>query len=441
MTNIIKMGDEATPLFSDDGSTISRESFARSVAAFAASIPLDTTAINLCADRFAFCVALFGLALRGKPALLPTDRAEATISDLLRNHPGARIASDQDLHQQQLVVPDRPARHEEDIAISPMPDDHGALAVVYTSGTTGHPQAHVKGWTSLRAAGQLLSDRLLGDLGRCGLVATVPPQHMYGLETSVMMAIEGGHCIHRKRPLFPEDIRIALGEIPEPRILITTPIHLRALVGANTPLPPIARIISSTAPLSLELAQRAEATFNAPVFEIYGCSEAGSMASRQLTRNANWHLLRGVNLIRESNGAYSAVAPHLQAPVPLQDVFHLIGAEHFRLLGRAPDLIKVGGKRASLADLTHKLLAIPGVIDGVVFAPDESTHGASGTIRVAAAVVAPTLTRSEILEQLRRVMDPAFLPRPLIQVNTLPRNSVGKLPKTLLQNIFEGQVT
>jgi acyl-coenzyme A synthetase/AMP-(fatty) acid ligase len=48
---------------------------------------------------------------------------------------------------------------------------------------------------------------------------------------------------------------------------------------------------------------------------------------------------------------------------------------------------------------------------------------------VAALVVAPTLTAREVLEQLASGVDSAFLPRPLLIVEQLPRNELGKLPR------------
>ena len=49
-----------------------------------------------------------------------------------------------------------------------------------------------------------------------------------------------------------------------------------------------------------------------------------------------------------------------------------------------------------------------------------------------ALVVAPAITRAELLAALRAQIDPAFLPRPLLWVDALPRNAQGKLPKAEL---------
>jgi acyl-coenzyme A synthetase/AMP-(fatty) acid ligase len=88
-------------------------------------------------------------------------------------------------------------------------------------------------------------------------------------------------------------------------------------------------------------------------------------------------------------------------------------------------VVNVAGKRASLAGLNAQLLAIPGVVDGAFFVPEDD---GSGVKRLAALVVAPGVPSRRLLEELRRRVDPAFLPRPLRLVAELPRNTTGKLP-------------
>jgi acyl-coenzyme A synthetase/AMP-(fatty) acid ligase len=98
--------------------------------------------------------------------------------------------------------------------------------------------------------------------------------------------------------------------------------------------------------------------------------------------------------------------------------------------GRNADMVEVGGKRASLADLTRRLMAVPGVTDAVVFQPD--APGGTGVRRLAALVVAEGLTEPEVLAGLAPAVDPVFLPRPVVFVARLPRNEVGKIPRDQL---------
>jgi acyl-coenzyme A synthetase/AMP-(fatty) acid ligase len=97
-------------------------------------------------------------------------------------------------------------------------------------------------------------------------------------------------------------------------------------------------------------------------------------------------------------------------------------------------MLEIAGKRASLSELSRRLLAIPGVQDGVVFQLEAAD--ALGVHRIAALAVAPGLDEHTILDALRRAIDPLFLPRPLRLVAALPRNETGKLPRAALLELL-----
>ncbi len=52
-----------------------------------------------------------------------------------------------------------------------------------------------------------------------------------------------------------------------------------------------------------------------------------------------------------------------------------------------------------------------------------------------AFAVAPGLTPARILAELRARIDPVFLPRPLLLVESLPRQATGKLPREALREL------
>jgi acyl-coenzyme A synthetase/AMP-(fatty) acid ligase len=109
----------------------------------------------------------------------------------------------------------------------------------------------------------------------------------------------------------------------------------------------------------------------------------------------------------------------------VNDVITYLDDQHFRLVGRAADMVKLGGRRASLAELTRILTEIEGVSDGQFIAPEDLDR--RPTARLVAFAVAPQRTADEILSVLRSRIDPLFLPRRIILVDQLPRNDVGKL--------------
>ena len=272
----------------------------------------------------------------------------------------------------------------------------------------------------------------LADGERWALLATVPPQHMYGLEASVLLPLASGHALCGEQPFYPADIAAAVERLPRPRALISTPVHLRALLGSDIALPPLDLVLSSTAPLAQQLAAETERRFDARLLEIYGSTETGQIAIRRPTQCAEWRLWPGVSLELHGDATW-AHGGHLEQRTPLQDVLEMSGADTFLLHGRVTDLVNIAGRRSSLAHLTHQLNSIPGVEDGAFFHVEEPAASHTGVARVAACVVAPSLGAAQLLQALRERIDAVFLPRPLVFVAQLPRNGTGKLPLSALR--------
>ena len=282
-----------TLLWKNDG-PITQAQFVGSAQALSRKLPQPRYAINLCDDRGNFMHAYAAVLLRGQTNLLPSGRAPGVVRDIARTYPDSYLLCDgpyEDLGVSQLTFePGELAATPWKGDVPEIPWSHAA-AITFTSGSTGGPQPQVKSWRNLLTTAGLCTDRFLGPKLRppINIVATVPPQHMYGLELSVMLALAGAGATHAARPFFPEDVRAALESVPEPRLLVTTPVHLKSLAASGLKFPPLLKIISATAPLSRESAQQAETALGAPVHEIYGCTEAGSMCTRRTLDGERWH--------------------------------------------------------------------------------------------------------------------------------------------------------
>jgi acyl-coenzyme A synthetase/AMP-(fatty) acid ligase len=268
--------------------------------------------------------------------------------------------------------------------------------------------------------------------GPCSVLGTVPPQHMFGLEATVLLPIFGGGQFSARQPFFPADVASALAELPEPRLLVSTPYHLRKLMDAQITLPRVSAVLSATAPLSIELAKEVEAQLNAPILEIYGSTETGALATRRPTQGAEWETYSSITLQQDKDQT-RAHAEHFDTPQTLSDGVELLGPSRFRLLGRNSDMINIVGKRNSLGFLNQLLLSLPGVEDGV-FCMHES-GSTDEAPRLIAFVVAPSLTGAVIQASLRQHVDPVFLPRPLVFLDTLPRDANGKLAALALAEL------
>ncbi len=94
-------------------------------------------------------------------------------------------------------------------------------ARVMTSGSTGEPQPHRKTWGLLwrnahAGAARLAELAGLDSLGGVNLVATVPAQHMYGFESSLLVALLAGAAFDAARPFYPADIATRAGALAAP---------------------------------------------------------------------------------------------------------------------------------------------------------------------------------------------------------------------------------
>jgi acyl-coenzyme A synthetase/AMP-(fatty) acid ligase len=315
------------------------------------------------------------------------------------------------------------------VDVLPQIEDAQAAIILFTSGSTGKPKPVPKSWGPLMRSARAAGERLgISRLTGATVIGTVPHQHSYGLESTILLGLQNGLTIDAGWPLYPADIRAAIERAPRPRILVTTPVHLRAIVAEDGGMKPVDLILSATAPLPAPLAADAERCLQAPLVEIYGCTEAGQVATRRTTLENEWRCLDGVALSRDETGSWAS-GPAVEGTAMLHDVIQPTGPATFLLGERAADLVDVAGKRASLAHLNHQLLAVPGVQDGV-FAMGESDG--RRVARLMAVAVAPALSADDILRALRERIDPAFLPRPLVLVDELPRNALGKLPREAL---------
>lgn len=433
----VPAGPPDRPLAFDGAGIHTCAQFADAVRGVAALLPAAPFAINLCEDRHRFLVAFCAAALRGQATLLPPTRAPAVIDAVRAAHPGAYCIGDADIVPAPpglLRLPDVLPRAG---GAAPRIAADALVAIGFTSGSTGTPSSNPKTWGAFAtstAQNVAALEGLLDARRTTPLVATVPPQHMYGMELSVLLPLIADVAVHAARPFFPHDVARACAEAFAPALLVTTPVHLRALVQAAPAMPPLAGIVSATAPLPVDVARAAEAMFGCEVRELFGSTETCIVARRRTAIDAAWTPLPGVRITPAGDGT-RVEAAHLPAPVLLADLVELHADGRFELRGRSADLLEIAGKRASLGDLTRKLLAVPGVHDGVVV---QLEPNAQGVRRIAALAVAPDTSEAAIVNALRASVDPAFLPRLLRRVPALPRNATGKLPREAVLAALRG---
>ena len=411
---------------------ISVAEFIGRATALAGQLPDHDYVINLAADRYEFFLGFCAAIIAGQCTLMPPNRQLQTVQQVAADYPDCYLLDRNPIDGiEWLDVDFENIARDADVAEAPEVALQQLCAIVFTSGSTGAATPNRKYWKTLRSGALSNAAALLeGRSIRLNLIATVPQQHNWGFETSIMMPLFANIAVSHITPFFPQDIVDALESLPEPRALVSSPIHVDALLSAGVARPRVHRIYSATAPMSSGLARKLEKHFGGRVIEIFGCSEAGTFATRQTATETLWQISPTFQLEAAEEGVIIR-AEHLPEDVVLHDVLEILADGQFRWHGRDQDMVNIAGKRGSLADLNHRLTSISGVVDGVIFMPEEDSK------RLAALVVAPGLQPSDILEQLRTTIEPAFLPRPMYIVSMLPRQETGKLAKRMLIELFE----
>jgi acyl-coenzyme A synthetase/AMP-(fatty) acid ligase len=436
---LLPMGRDGPAVAWRDGRPLPASAFLAAVEALAARLPEADYVLNLCKDRVEFAAGWLAAVARGRPTLLPSSSAPEGLARLCAAHPGTLCLGSVPAPAGALADTLSPAPFLDAAAAGPgasacpsVPFDRLA-ALIFTSGTTGEPQAHAKTFGRLRLVADACAHRLWPVAGgACSVVATVPSQHMFGLEAGILLPLLGGGCLSPRLPYFPAEIAAALAEMPAPRLLVTTPFHLRVLLDSGVALPALGAVLSATATLPQGLADETERRLGAPLMEIFGSTETGQLAMRRPSRCAEWELYPGIELTLAADVA-TVRGGHLERPYVLNDLLEPAGARRFRLLGRHGDMVNVAGKRNSLANLNHILTGLPGVADGVFCRPPDA--GAGEIERLFAFVVAPGMDRRQLRAALRAHIDPVFLPRPLVLLDALPRNAAGKLTAAALDEL------
>ena len=434
-------------LLGTDGE-ISAGAFFTRVQELAGLLPDAPFIINLAESRVGFMLGFAASLVRGKTSLLPSGQGRGDWEQLMHEYPGAAIIGDRPigalnvfdltpyLKMDDLFL----ARNLSAIPIPGIPADFKA-ALLFTSGSTGRPTAHAKSWGQLTRGAALLGAALGGTrLAQCAVVGSVAPQHMFGLESTVMLPWQAGIPVHADKPLLPADIESALAQCARFCWWMTTPVHLRPPLQAATALRGLAGVVASTMSLPPALAAAAETKWQVPVVEVYGSTETGALATRRTAVDEWWTPLCDVKLTPQSDGDIQRIlasGSHIDVPVLLADELRINVDGRFLWLGRSADMLKIGGKRASLSALNQRISEIPGIDDAVYFVPDaagdaalhDDTHPPR---RLVAFYVSTQLAPAQVQAALRARVDPVFVPRPLFRVPHLPRNENGKLPHAVL---------
>jgi len=317
--------------------------------------------------------------------------------------------------------------------------------VAFTSGTTGSPKAAVHLHRTLLAGAQSVVDAWEWCPDDTLLLA-LPLFHMHGLGVGVHGSLTAGAALH----LLPHFDSATVAEAaPSTTLFFGVPTMYARLGDALGTLTGQRLLVSGSAPLDPVLFERIRAVCGQAPLERYGMTETVMIAGNPLRgerRAGSVGLpLPGVALRLDDASA----EVHVRSPAvfagydtdgtvaPPAEWFATgdIGRHdddgYLRLVGRASEMIITGGYNVYPREVEDALREHPEVADVAVVGLVDATWGET----IAAAYEGGADPQS-LVEFLRDRLAPYKQPRTWLQVSDLPRNSMGKVQRSSVRDLF-----
>jgi malonyl-CoA/methylmalonyl-CoA synthetase len=351
---------------------------------------------------------------------------------------------------------DNAPRAEDDIA-----------TILYTSGTTGRSKG------AMLTHGNLASNALtLAEYWRFSrddvLIHALPVFHAHGLFVALNVTLMAGSAMIFLPRFDPAQV---LACMPEATVMMGVPtFYTRLLQGDGLDRAAVAHMrlfVSGSAPLLEETHRSWRERTGHAILERYGMTETSMNASNPYdgeriagtvgfplpgiqiriadpTGNA---LPRGEIGIIEIKGPNVFKGywrkPEQTASEFRTDGFFISGdlgtideRGYIRIVGRGKDLVISGGYNVYPKEVETEIDAIDGVVESAVFGVPHPDFGEGVTAAIVTRQGA-TLEEQDILRTLERRLAKFKLPKRVIFVDELPRNTMGKVQKASLRQRYE----
>lgn len=400
--------------------------------------------VCLCLENRGHMAAALLAALTGGPALLlPYAFSAQILSDARRNvHFSHALVPGQGRLPDEVTGIPIPEPGTEPLAVQSIPnrllEPDATWAYLFTGGSTGSPRIWSKSprnllmeAANLAKAFQIEKDDVI--------LATVPPNHIYGLLYSVLLPLVSGASVSVRTPSFPHEIVQAIDET-RASVFVSIPAHYRALQAIKIPTHCIHRAFSSGGALSQADDHAFFQSTGIAVTEIYGSTETGGIAYRQ--RGAGQKTLRPFSYVdvRLDGETLDVRSEFLSDELHMDEHGYFsttdrvapAGRDGFEILGRSDGVVKVGGKRVDLSNIRQVILDIDGVEDAYIFSVPVTSGRENEIIGIVAGKVDPDAISKGIKEAL-----PLYaLPRRLKVVDRIPMSATGKYNRPAIEKIF-----
>lgn len=369
-------------------------------------------------------------------------------------------------------LPDLVKRCDEATPLSPDIAGNSLAAIVYTSGTTGRSKGAMltRGNLASNAAALVEAWRFSN---RDVLLHTLPLFHIHGLFAAINTVLASAASVL----LLPKfEASPVLSHLPRATVVMGVPTHYTRLLQqpelnrettANVRL-----FISGSAPLSEETHRDFLRRTGHEILERYGMTEtlintsnpygarkAGSVGvplpniALRVLDAATGALEPGADVI----GSLEVSGPNVAAgywrdPDKTRSEFTADGwfrtgdlgridrDGYVYIVGRAKDLVISGGYNVYPKEVEMALDEIEGVLESAVFGVPHPDFG-EGVSAVVVPRAGSVLLESDIIDSLRARLARYKVPKRVVIIEELPRNTMGKVQKNVLRRVYASLYT
>ncbi|MGC1524245.1 MAG: AMP-binding protein [Steroidobacteraceae bacterium] len=357
-------------------------------------------------------------------------------------------------------------RESDDYRVLPQETGQNSpAAIVYTSGTTGRSKGAILSRANLASNAAALADAWRFT-NRDILLHALPLFHIHGLFAAINTVLASGSSLL----LLPKfDAAQVLKHLAQSTVFMGVPTYYTRLLQ----LPELNReaaagmrlFVSGSAPLLPETHREFLERTGCTILERYGMTETLMNTSNpyQGVRKPGsvGQPLPGIEIRvvgdtgpvePQATGALEVRGPNVfcgywQDPEKTRSEFtadgwfktgdlgHIDGDGYVHIVGRAKDLVISGGYNVYPKEVETELDALSGVMESAVFGVPHPDLGEAVT---AAVVLRPAAaaTEADVIAAVRARLARYKVPRRILFVDELPRNTMGKVQKNLLRTAY-----
>lgn len=332
--------------------------------------------------------------------------------------------------------------------------DASTAFVRFSSGSTGRPRAlEFSPVAAINAAESWTSASRLNQDDRIFCLASL--NNGLAFNTSLLSTFLAGASLHLYAGLMsPKAILRELVKV-KPTVLVGFPFILELLLNEPVLLAEAAAamrlVVSSAAPLKVEVAERWMRVAGVPIGHYYGIAETGPITFNQGSHSeSSGHCIEGVELLCTGSAAFPApirVRTSYQATcyvpdglAPLADSLDesgffcssdlgYVSEEGLHVTGRTGRVGNIAGKKFSLDDVEQAISRLEGI---------EEVHVSIESELLTAFVKGQQLDISALRSACLHVLPAGQVPHRFLHLPYLPKSAAGKINLQALKMLSQG---